>query len=154
MKNVFPQTFCGKNDVVICDVWRQIFKTWITEDHSRVLAMKSLVCLALLDLQPPFIIFTDTVQTLPVCFHFTIWLLSKHIYPHTNRHMSTPPHTRHKLSRCSHVLFTTLHPWQIVIQSGIYLWIWGNKGIPHWCMFIMAQMCALPSHWCQEAKFL
>lgn len=61
-----------KNSDVISDVWRWILK-----------ASESLVCLALLDLLLSFIIFTDIVQTLPACFHFTIWLLSKHKYPQT-----------------------------------------------------------------------
>lgn len=95
-------------------------------DHGgshQTLAMESLVCSALLDLQPSFIIFTDTVQTLPAFFHFTIWLLSKHIYPHTNRH--TPHNTN--FSRHSHVLFYNIESWQIVPQSGICLWAWGNR---------------------------
>lgn len=86
----------------------------------QTLAMESLVCSALLDLQPSFIIFTDTVQTLSAFFHFTIWLLKQtHIYPHT-------PHNTN-FSRHSHVLFYNIKSWQIVPQSGICLWAWGNR---------------------------
>lgn len=71
-------------------------------DHGgshQTLAMESLVCSALLDLQPSFIIFTDTVQTLSAFVHFTIWPLSKRIYPHTNR--NTPHNTNFSRHMCA-----------------------------------------------------